>query len=73
MAARIADTILDPDTPALAASRLALDAIEQVDPGVELTASVSMPDTLEGVDTLTPAALLALAGRMGIEPDPLPA
>jgi hypothetical protein len=72
VADRIAGTILDPDTPALAASRLALDAIEQVDPGIEASVSVSVPDTLEGVEQLTPSALLALASNLGIEPDPLP-
>ena len=73
VAARIADTILDPEVSGVVASRLALEAIEAVDPQAELTATVSMPDTIEGVDALTPAALLTLAARMGLEPSPLPA
>lgn len=73
VADRVVGTVLDPDTPALAASRLALDVIEAVDPQAELTASVTVPDTLEGVAALTPAALLSLAATLGIEPSPLPA
>jgi hypothetical protein len=60
--------ILDSTPPSVAKANLAMALIREVEPTVQATVSVALPDDPEGVDGLSLSALLSLAQEHGIAP-----